>query len=288
MSPEFQSVLLNWNIPPLTTLALLVTALVYVRGWLLIGRTRPEQFPEWRLGCFLGGLFALFLAVASPLDTLDDRLLAAHMAQHFIFMSVAPPLLLLGAPQVPLLRGLPRPFVHSVLGPLFRLHWLRKVGQFLTSLKPAWLMMNLAYLGWHVPKAYELALRSEGWHNLEHACFFFTSVFFWWPILRPWPTRRRALRWMLIPYILTADIVNTGLSAFLCFAGRPIYPSYVLQTNPLGWSSVYDQAAAGAFMWVFGSTVFLIPAFWITLRLLSPNRGRRGSPSPLPAGSVNI
>jgi cytochrome c oxidase assembly factor CtaG len=280
MSPELQSVLLNWNIPPWTTLALLVTALVYVRGWLLIGRTRPEQFPEWRLGCFLGGLFTLFLAVASPLDTLDDRLLAAHMGQHFIFMSVAPPLLLLGAPQVPLLRGLPRPFVRSVLGPLFRMHWLRKVGRFLTNLKPAWLMMNIAYLGWHVPKAYELALRSEGWHNVEHACFFVTSVFFWWPILRPWPTRRRALRWMLIPYILASDFVNTGLSAFLCFAGRPIYPSYVLKTNPLGWSPIYDQAAAGAFMWVFGSTVFLIPAFWITVRLLSPNRGRRRSPSP--------
>jgi cytochrome c oxidase assembly factor CtaG len=288
MSPEFQFVLLNWNIPPLTTMALLVTALVYVRGWLLIGRTRPEQFPEWRLCCFLCGLFALFLAVASPLDTLDDRLLAAHMAQHFIFMSVAPPLLLLGSPQVPLLRGLPHAFVRSVLGPLFRMHWLRKVGQFLTSLKPAWLMMNIAYLGWHVPKAYELALRSEGWHNLEHACFFFTSVLFWWPILRPWPTRRRALRWMLIPYILSSDIVNTGLSAFLCFAGRPIYPSYVTQTNPLGWSPIYDQAAAGAFMWVFGSTVFLVPAFWITLRLLSPNRGRRRSPAPYPQGSLNL
>jgi cytochrome c oxidase assembly factor CtaG len=208
------------------------------------------------------------------------------MAQHFLFMSVAPPLLLLGAPQVPLLRGLPRSFVRRVLGPLFRLHWLRKLGEFLTSLKPAWLAMNVAYIGWHVPAAYELALRSENWHNVEHACFFFTSVLFWWPIMRPWPTRRRKLRWMLIPYILTADIVNTGLSSFLCFAGRPIYPSYALQTNPLGWNPVFDQAAAGGFMWVFGSTVFLIPAFWIVMRLLAPNRGRRRvtATTPYPRG----
>jgi len=285
MSPELQSVLLNWDIPPLTTLALLLTALVYVRGWLLIGRTRPEQFPEWRLGSFLGGLLALFLAVASPFDTLDGRMLSAHMVQHFLFMSIAPPLLLLGSPQVPLLRGLPRWTIRRLIGPLFRVHWLRKVGQFLTSLKPAWLAMNIAYIGWHVPKAYELALRSESWHNVEHACFFLTSVLFWWPILRPWPTRRRALRWMLIPYILSADIVNTGISAFLCFAGRPIYLSYVAQTNPLGLSPLNDQAAAGAFMWVFGSTVFLIPAFWITMRLLAPNRGRRRrAPSPYPQG----
>src|SRR5580698_8059126 len=275
MSPELKAVFLNWDIPPWTTLALLLTAVVYVRGWLLIGKTRPEQFPEWRLGSFLAGLFSLFIAVASPFDTLDGQLLSAHMVQHFLFMSVAPPLLLLGAPQVPLLRGLPRTFVRRVLGPFFRMHWLKQVGRFLTSLKPAWLAMNLSYIGWHVPAAYELALRSENWHNVEHACFFFTSVLFWWPILRPWPTRQKQLRWALLPYLLAADIVNTGLSAFLCFAGRPIYPSYALQTNPLGFSPLNDQAAAGAFMWVFGSTVFLIPAFWITMQLLSPKKKNR-------------
>ncbi|HVW77030.1 MAG TPA: cytochrome c oxidase assembly protein [Alloacidobacterium sp.] len=282
MSPELQSVLRNWDIPPLTTLALLVTALIYIRGWLLIGRTRPEQFPEWRLGSFLCGLGALFLAVASPFDTLDDRLLTAHMVQHFLFMSVAPPLLLLGSPQVPLLRGLPRFFIRGVMGPIFRLHWLKHLGRFLTQRKPAWLLMNISYIGWHVPAAYELALRSENWHNVEHACFFFTSILFWWPILRPWPTRNRKLSWMLLPYILTSDLINTGLSAFLCFSGRPIYPTYAAQTNPLGVSALSDQVAAGAFMWVFGSTIFLIPAFWITMRLLAPNRGRKRATAVVP------
>jgi cytochrome c oxidase assembly factor CtaG len=85
---------------------------------------------------------------------------------------------------------------------------------------------------------------------------------------------------MLLPYLLTADIINTGLSAFLCFAGRPLYLSYVTESNSLGISALNDQIAAGAFMWVFGSTVFLIPAFWITLQLLSPKRGRRRVPAP--------
>jgi putative membrane protein len=278
MSSELQSVLLNWEIPPLTTLMLLLAAQVYLRGWLLIGNSRPQQFPVWRLVCYMGGLFALFLAVASPLDTLDGVLLSAHMGQHFLFMSVAPPLLLLGAPQVPLLRGLPRIFVRHVLGPFFRMHWLRQLGHLLTNLKPAWLLMNLAYIGWHVPAAYELALHSENWHNAEHGCFFFTSILFWWPILRPWPSRSRTLRWMLLPYLLISDIINTGISAFLCFAGRPVYPTYIMNPNPLGVSPLYDQAAAGAFMWVFGSIVFLIPAFWITMQLLASNRGRRCVP----------
>jgi putative membrane protein len=275
MSPEFKAVLLAWSIPPWTTAALVIAAVVYVRGWLQIRKTRPTLFPPWRLAVYLAGLFSLFLATASPLDTWDDQLLSAHMAQHFLFMSIAPPLLLLSWPQVPLLRGLPRVFVRRMLGPFFRMHWLVKVGRFLTSLKPAWLLMNISYIGWHVPAAYELALRSENWHNVEHACFFFTSILFWWPLVRPWPTHQSNLRWMLLPYLLTADIVNTGLSAFLCFAGRPLYPSYVVESNPFGVSALYDQAAAGAFMWVFGSTVFLIPAFWITRQLLSPRRRRR-------------
>jgi len=46
--------------------------------------------------------------------------------------------------------------------------------------------MNAAYLGWHLPAAYEFALTSETWHNLEHACFFFTSVMFcWWRLFNP-------------------------------------------------------------------------------------------------------
>jgi len=282
MSPELKAVLLAWSIPPWTTAALVLAAAVYLRGWLRIQRTRPAQFPPWRLFSYLCGLFSLFLATASPLDVWDDQMLSAHMAQQFLFMSVAPPLLLLGAPQVPLLRGLPRIFVRRVLGPLFRLHWLRRVAHFLTSLKPAWLAMNLSYIGWHVPAAYELALRSENWHNVEHACFFFTSILFWWPLIRPWPSSQANFRWLLLPYLLTSDFVNTGLSAILCFAGRPFYPTYMTEINPLGLSALNDQIAAGAFMWVCGSTVFLLPAFWITMQLLSPRRARgRRVPAPV-------
>jgi uncharacterized membrane protein len=41
-----------------------------------------------------------------------------------------------------------------------------------------------------------------------------------------------------------------------------------------GLSALNDQIAAGAFMWVMGSTVFLVPAMGITVMLLSPRRAR--------------
>jgi putative membrane protein len=281
MSPD--DLVTRWDIPWAITCALIVTGLIYIRGWNRIRRTRPAQFPRWRLVAFLGGILALFVAVASPLDTFADSLLFMHMAQHFVLMSVAPPLIVLGAPVVPMLRGLPRSIIR-LLRPLFAHGVLHSIGRFLTLPRVAWLAMNIAYVGWHVPHAYELALSSENIHNCEHACFFFTSLVFWWPVIAPWPFRQSYSRWLLLPYLVLADLVNTGLSAFLCFSGRLIYPSYGAVPRPFGLSALNDQVAAGAFMWVMGSTVFLVPAMGIVLLLLSPRRQRiSATPAILPA-----
>jgi len=91
----------TWDIPWGVTIALALTAAIYVRGWVSIRQTRPELFPVWRMVAFLGGVVAIFVAVASPLDTFSESLLFMHMAQHFVLMSIAPPLVVLGAPVVP-------------------------------------------------------------------------------------------------------------------------------------------------------------------------------------------
>jgi cytochrome c oxidase assembly factor CtaG/polyferredoxin len=244
--------------------------LLYLRGWRRIRRTRPLIFPPWRAWCFLGGLFALWVAIASPLDTLDGLLLLAHMTQHLILMSVAPPLLLLGAPAVPLLRGLPRSALRDGLGPFFRSPLLHRVFHLLTHPVFAWLAMNIAYLAWHAPQAYELALRSPGWHEIEHACFLGTSLLFWFPVIQPWPSVSRGSRWALLPYLVGADLVNTGLAAFLTFSGRVIYPSYAAGPRIFGMSALGDQVAAGALMWVVGSIFYLVPLVVIAIHLLSP------------------
>ena len=272
MKATWLSLVTDWDVPPGVTCALVAAGFVYLRGWLALRRTRPETLPLWRLWAFLAGLAAIFVAVSSPLDTYSETLLFMHMAQHFVLMSVAPPLMVLGCPFVPVLRGLPRPVVRWIGGPLFRSAFAHRVQEMFSQLPFAWLAMNVTYVGWHIPKAYEFALASENWHNFEHFCFFTTSLLYWWPIVQPWPARRRSSSWMIIPYLLTADLVNTGLSAFLCFSGRLIYPSYALVDRPFGLDALKDQVAAGAFMWVFGSLVFLIPAIYLTNRLLANGR----------------
>ena len=130
--------------------------------------------------------------------------------------------------------------------------------------------MNVAYLGWHVPAAFELTFQSERIHECEHACFFATSLMFWWVGLRPWPARVRWPRWTMIPYLLSADIVNTVLSATLAFAGRVLYTTYADAPRICFLTPLKDQVAAGAEMWVLNSMVFLVPAVAIAVKELSP------------------
>jgi putative membrane protein len=259
----------EWSPPLFLTISMLIVAIVYIRGWFLIRVTRPTMFPTWRLVCFLLGIGTLWISIASPLDGFADALLSAHMVEHLLLMSFVPPLLLLGLPVVPLLRGLPPVLTRTLLGPIIRNHSLRQLGAWLTTPIVAWLAMNLSFLGWHIPAAYDFALEHEAWHDVEHLCFLGTSILFWWPLLRPWPTRSPSLGWFMLPYLVLADIVNTVISAFLAFCERPVYGYYLKEPNIFGINPVTDQRAGAVAMWVIGSLVFLVPAVAITFRLLA-------------------
>ena len=268
MPPEYRAIFEEWSPPLLLTGALIVFAVVYTRGWFAIRKTRPRQFPIWRLGSFLLGLATIWLAIASPLDEFADRLLSAHMVEHLLLMSFAPPLLLLGYPVVPLLRGLPRGVTVHLLGPLIRIKALRQLAHILIAPLVAWLAMNLFFLGWHVPAAYDFALENEHWHEFEHMSFLATSILFWWPLVRPWPMRENYAGWLMLLYLVMADIVNTALSAFLAFCDRPVYGYYLNEPNAFHISPLSDQRAGAVVMWVIGSLIFLVPAVFLTIKLL--------------------
>jgi len=274
MPPEYRTIFEEWSPPIFLTVATILTAIIYTRGWFAIRKTRPAQFPDWRLAAFLGGLAILWISIGSPMDGFADALLSAHMVEHLLLMSFAPPLLLLGYPVVPLLRGLPHPITVHIIAPFIRRKSLRHLGHFLTTPIVAWLLMNLTFLGWHIPAAYDFALEHEFWHDIEHLCFLGSSILFWWPLIRPWPSRTHMPGWFMLLYLASADIVNTALSAFLAFCDRPVYSFYLTQ-NPLHISPMADQVAGAVTMWVIGSLVFLVPVVFITFTLLQPQKRSR-------------
>jgi putative membrane protein len=270
MSPIAQAVLHSWSLPIPVTCALLLVAMVYLRGWLDLHSSLPNMIPAWRRAAFLGGLFTLWIAVGSPLAAFDDVRLSLHMVQHLLLMAVAPPLILLGAPAQPLLHGVPQGLVRGLLAPVLRSRPVQWLGSVLTRPAFCWLAGIVMLFAWHLPAAFEFALRSQSWHEVEHFCFFTTSMLFWWPVVQPWPSVARWPRWSIPLYLFLGTLANDALSAFMTFSDRVLYPSYAPAARAFNISALDDQALAGALMWVFGTFLYILPAVVITLQILSP------------------
>src|SRR5262249_28938052 len=118
MTSTFDAVLRSWPAEPVLLVSILVVAGLYLRGWLILLLSDLGRWSCGRIVAFGSGLFALFLALASPIEPFTTLFLQVHMLQHLLLMMVAPPLLWLGAPFFPLLRGLPRSIRSAWLTPL--------------------------------------------------------------------------------------------------------------------------------------------------------------------------
>ena len=267
----------SWEFNPWVLIPIVAFGVLYTRGWLQLHRRAPDRFGFSQLSAFFAGLIAVVCALCSPLDAFAGWLLTVHMIQHLLLMMVAPPLILWGAPYLPLLSGLPRYFAINGVGPFLSSTVLRKVASFVSHPAFCWSAFISVNVAWHLPAMYELALRSPSWHRLEHFSFLSTALLFWWPIIQPHPWIARTPRWLILPYLFLADFQNTALSAFLVFCDRVVYPTYETVPRITGLTALEDQAAAGAMMWVAGSVFFLIPVGLITIELLSTRRTVRRS-----------
>ena len=281
MSPMVDACLRSWPYDPWLLAALVLTASVYLRGWRVLCRRDPQRWHSGPLWAFLGGLAVVYLALASPIEPFSALLLQVHMVQHLLLMMAVPPLLWLGAPLFPLLRGLPRPIRTYWVVPLLSSAPLRRLFTRLTHPLTALPLFVAATWLWHIPPIYDLALHSNAWHYLQHLCFLGTALLFWYPVVRPYPSQPRWSPWLLIPYLVVADVSNTVLAALLTFADRVLYPYYAEVPRLGRMSALEDQAAAGVLMWVPGSAAFLLPLFWISVRLLS---GPRSAACPTAIG----
>jgi len=287
----------SWPWDPWLLASCILSIVVYGCGWRHLRQHDPARWAIGRLISFAGGLLAIYLALASPIEPLASLLLQVHMIQHLLLVMVAPPLIWLAAPQLPMLWGLPKSLRTQAIGPWLRWPAVRRFARWLVHPATALALFILSNLLWHVPASYELALRSPPWHYLQHLCFFGTGLIFWHPVVQPYPSRVRWSNWLLLPYLLLADIQNTVLSALLTFSSKVLYPYYDGVPRLGNITALEDQATAGVIMWVPGSVAFLGPLFWIGLSLLygsssgtrrtrKAKRARIAAPKPLPQLTV--
>ena len=268
MRLDVHAVLESWSLPVPLTAATVVAVLVYLTGWRRLHSASVGVIATWRACCFLLGVFFVWVAVGSPLAAFDEQLLTVHMVQHLLLMTIAPALILLGAPVMPLLHGLPRYVVRSILGPLFRWKPVQLLGRLVSHPAVCWIAAAAALVGWHIPAAFTLGLQTEGWHVVEHTCFLCAGFLFWWPVVQPWPSVPAWPRWSMLLYLFLATLPCDILSGFLVFSERVVYPVYFSAAHRFGMSVLEDQQCAGALMWTCVTIIYLVPAASLTTRML--------------------
>ncbi|MDQ6748401.1 MAG: cytochrome c oxidase assembly protein [Candidatus Dormibacteraeota bacterium] len=202
------------------------------------------------VGFFFAGLAAVAVAVASPIDTLAERSLSAHMVQHVLLLSVAGPLLALGAPLPTLLWALPRSSRGRALSARRRLQASHD------RHFPIWVAALLAVQAavmwsWHLPDAYQAALRNPAIHSVEHLSFLLTSTAAWWSVV----TGRRSRRGAAAIAALMGSVPGIMLGSAMVLAPNPWYRFYLTTTAA---SALIDQQVAGVIMWAFGGMATVI------------------------------
>jgi putative membrane protein len=256
----------SWSMPVLLVLAAIV--LLYLRGWRKLHIVFPGVLRPWRPAAFVAGMLVVLAASGSPLAMLDHHYLTAHMAQHLLLMTIAVPLILLGAPVITLLQGLPAGI--SRLFPLRSVkRWLTPV---LTHPVSCWLACTAVVIGWHIPAVFQIGMRSELGHTVEQFSFLAAGVLFWWPVIQPWPAVAKWPPWSIPVYLFLAALPCDALSAFLCLCNRVVYTHYLPAHQSFQIGALKDQACAGALMWVWVTFAYLFPAAALTFRLLSPQK----------------
>ncbi|MBI3454840.1 MAG: cytochrome c oxidase assembly protein [Candidatus Rokubacteria bacterium] len=288
MSLGLEPELLHWHGRPDVSLVLLTLGSLYAVGWWRLRRLGHRRLASaGRLAAYLGGLAAVAVALLSPLERLADLLFTAHMVQHQILLMVAPPCLLLGNPFPFVLWGVPRRLRRAVQRALTEGSRLRRTQRLLTWLPVAGPLYTGNLWLWHLPAAYEAALRHPLVHDVEHLAFFTAAVLFWWPIVNPAPRRRWPRGGLYygvrIAYLVLATAQNTLLGAIIALTERVLYPSYGAGSGLFGLSPLDDQAFGGGIMWS-GGHMYLIAI----LILLWQAMGSDGREAATPAAKVPL
>jgi putative membrane protein len=286
MTSDAQAILQSWSPPLGVNLALGIAAIIYVRGWLRLHAVFPSLFSFWRLAAFLTGIVSIWIAIGSPLAAFDDVSLTVHMVQHLLLMALAPPLVLLGAPALPFLQGIPQLIARRAIGPFLRWAPLKRLGHLIANPAICWLAATLALIAWHVPVLFAAGLRLDWLHDLEHACFLGTGLLFWWPVVQPWPSTTHWPRWSMPLYLFAATLPCDALSGFLAFCDRVVYVSYNSAPRLLNIPPLEDQQLAASLMWICVTIILLVPAIIITMQILSPQNSRLPQTTWAQAGEI--
>jgi len=213
---------------------------------------------------FLAGTLILAGALLGPLAEWAEHVsLSAHMVQHLLLILVVPVLWLVGLPA-------------RVLAPVAHLPIVGRVGWWLTRPLPALALASAVQVAWHIPGAFDAALRMGRLHALEHVSFLATGLLLWWPIagsLPEWPRPGPPARLL---YLFLATIPMMAIAAPITLAEDVLYPYYAAAGRAWPLAPRADQELAGVLMWVGGMLGYLVAGTVVFFRWAGPETREDG------------
>jgi putative membrane protein len=219
-------------------------ALLFLQAVARLRRRGRVDLAGWdRVALFGLGLAVILFALVGPLDRLADQdLLAAHMGQHVLIGDLGPALLVVAVRGPLLVFLLPAP----VLAPLARSSKVRRTLRTLLRPRVAFTLWAANLAIWHIPWLYDLALRHQALHDVEHACWTVFGTLLWTLLVDPGGHRRLTVGGRVA---LAAAMFGAGevLADVLVFSFSPLYPYY---HGAYGISALTDQKLSGVVMMV--------------------------------------
>jgi putative membrane protein len=254
----------HWH--PEVAIGLAAVLAVYLAGLRRVGPPAPAR----DLVPFLGGTLVLAVAVQGPLaEWAEHASLSAHMLQHLLLTLVVPPLWLAGTPP-------------ALLAPLARRPVLRATGYLLTRPAAALAVSGAVLAVWHLPAAYEAALRHPALHALEHLTLLGSGLLAWWPLagrLAVWPRPSPPGRLL---YLLLCTVPMTAVAAPVTLADGLLYPYYAAAGAAWPLAPRADQELAGVLMWLGGTVGYLIAGTVVFFRWAAAEEPAERAPALAP------
>jgi cytochrome c oxidase assembly factor CtaG len=219
------------------------TEALYVRA-IRVLRRRGVRVPTGQIVLWHVGMALWAIGFFSPVHSLGEELLSAHMAQHLLIADLAAPFLLAGVRNPVLMFYLPKP----VLATLARSGAPRRFFRWLRQPLVAIPVYAAVLYGWHFSIAFEAAVRYPFVHALQHMSFVGIGVLVWWSALEPKRRRLQGELWK-IPYLLGARMIGMMLGLAFVLIRVPVYTGvYASGDRGHGLSALGDQQVAGAMM----------------------------------------
>lgn len=254
-APDFPRVLTTVALEPVPLFVLLAVGLGYLLVFTKVrAGTQARLASTRRLIAFLAGLCLVILTVFGPLAAYSNTFLTVHMIQHFVLITIAPPLLLAGAPLTLLLVASGRPRRDRWLYPVLHARWFHAFTNPLIGV----ILFAVIPLAWYVTPAFQQSLTNPWLHHVSYALFLFAGIHYWWPIVGGNPSRWNMPHPARVGYLFALVPIHAFLGSLFYEPSQVMFPELHLVPRTWGPSPLFDQQIAGAMMFIVGEMVGLI------------------------------